>query len=67
MALHEVGCDVVRRAVFNLQEGQGRASETARQDAAVGYSTVEMGKHHDGFYHYASQDRAGNGFDLGHH
>ena len=51
MALHEAGCGMVRRAVFDLQEGQGRASETARQDAAVRYPVVEMGGYYDGFYH----------------
>ena len=57
---------MVRGAVLDLQEGQGRASETTRQDAAVGYPAVEMGGYYDGFYHQASQDRAGSGFDLGH-
>ena len=57
---------MVRRAVFDLQEGQGRSSETARQDAAVGYPVVEMGGYYDGFYHKASPDGARSRFDLGH-
>ena len=66
MALHEAGYGLVRRAVLDLQEGQGRASETARQDTTVGYPVVEMGRYYDGFYHKASPDGARSRFDLGH-
>ena len=52
---------MVCRAMFDLQEGQGRTSETAWQDAAVGHPVVEMGR-----YHEASQDRTWSRFDLGH-
>ena len=57
---------MIRGAVLDLQEVQRRASETTRQDAAVGYPAVEMEGYYDEFYHKTSQDRAGDGFDMGH-
>ena len=39
---------------------------TSWKDATVGDSRVEMGRHHYGFYHKASQECLHSGFYLGH-
>ena len=59
MALHEAGDCIVRGAVLNQQEGQGRASETSRKGLAVTHSYVEVGGDHYELHHEVTKDNEG--------
>ena len=66
MTLHEAGDRLVRGAVLDLKEGQGRASAAPLPGTlATTHSHVEVGRDHHGFHHQVAEDDERNGRYMG--
>ena len=66
VVVHEEIDRLVCREVLDLQDGQGRASAIPQQNRVVDYSSLEMGRDYDAFYHQIASDCVRSGFDMGH-
>ena len=64
--MFESGCGLVCGEVLDIQESQGRASATSRQDRVVECSRLELGTDYDGYYHEATMECTWDIFDLDH-